>query len=690
MKQKTHHNNHYRNYHHNNHHNNNRCSHCVLLAVTVLILTLLCSCNTESIQIHYALKAAGSNRSELKSVLKHYRTVDPDQEKLAAARYLIANMPAHYSYADTSVINSYYRTALDILGTGPSPDWQRDTLRQISDTRYAGIGRNVVSDVEIITASYLIRNIDHAFETWRTRPWTRHITFDEFKEKILPYKVTELQSFDDWRSDLSAYYSDSLSKVPCHDVQGNSLYGAMEIVRSEIHAKQSDIGLRVIWEDRGAIPLRSAETWKRMTFGSCLEYVTMGTAVFRSMGMPAVIDKVPSWGRNSDGHSWYAFVSDNGVLTPTMNSLIVGAGMGFYPYERVPKIWRSTYTMNREVVKYRNTAKYVHPFDICREDVTDLYYRTSDIKIDVLNDVKIKDRYVYIAMASFTPNGPQWNILDFGRMKWGKACFKKMGRNMLYMALGYDGTALVPISSPFILHRDGSIEYLQIASEDAISTGNIETVDMELRRKYYESYNVVDMRRRILGAEIQCANRPDFSDAVTLFTIDTTAIPYKIPLQADKPYRYWRYLSAGGTYGSIAELKFFDETGSSITGTPIACDSAKADAITAAFDDNLLSNFETEQPDGNWVGMDMKRAVRISAVSISPRSDDNDICPGCEYELFCWDGKRWKSLGYRLAEGNTIYYDNLPCNCLLWLRNYTRGTNERPFIIRENNHIEWW
>ena len=81
MKQKTHHNNHYRNY---NHHHS--CSHCVLLAVTVLILTLLCSCNTESIQIHYALKAAGSNRSELKSVLKHYRTADPDQEPRSVQR----------------------------------------------------------------------------------------------------------------------------------------------------------------------------------------------------------------------------------------------------------------------------------------------------------------------------------------------------------------------------------------------------------------------------------------------------------------------------------------------------------------------------------------------------------------------------------------------------------------------------
>ena len=30
------------------------------------------------------------------------------------------------------------------------------------------------------------------------------------------------------------------------------------------------------------------------------------------------------------------------------------------------------------------------------------------------------------------------------------------------------------------------------------------------------------------------------------------------------------------------------------------------------------------------------------------------------------------------------------CNTLLWLRNYTRGNNERPFIIDDNGEIIWW
>ena len=673
---------------------------CILKAI-VLLLTLT-GCNQETLYLHYAFKAAGDNKSELKAVLKHYRTEERDAEKLKAARYLIANMPAHYSYRDTAAINSYYRTALQILGTGPSPDWQRDTLRQISDREYAGVTRDIISDVEIITADYLIYSIDRAFREWRTRPWAKHLTYNEFRDWILPYKVTELQSLDAWRDTLSLHYSDSLRTVPASDGQRNSIYGAIEIARNEIHTKQSDIGLRVIWEDRGSIPMRSADTWVRMTYGSCLDYVTMGVAVFRSMGLPAAIDQVPMWGRNSDGHSWYVFPSDRGKETPTINSLIVPAGFGFYPYERIPKIWRNTYTINREIVKYRNTAKYVHPFELCRQDVTDHYCRTSDVSIETDKSIKLKDRkYVYIAML-MNAGGPHWRILDLGRMRYGKACFKNMGRNMLYIALGYDGRNLVPISHPFILHKDGSVEYIPTdrqmsnlqtvsnAQPDIQADGTSRTISMDLRRKYYESYNVVDMRRRILGGKLQCSDRPDFKDALTLYTIETTEIPDKIMLDPSRSYRYWRYLSPNGSWGSIAELSFYDNTRTRLNGRGIANPEADQDAIERAYDGNLLSNFEVNQADGNWVGMDMGKPVKVSYFSLSPRSDDNDICPGNEYELLCFNGEEWYSLGYRVAEGNTLHYDNIPTNTLLWLRNYTRGNNERPFIISDDGEIEWW
>jgi len=163
---------------------------------TALCIWLCASCTKESRYLHYALNSAGENKKELKAVLHHYSMEDRDAEKLEAAKYLIINMPAHYSYHDTVAINSYYRKSLEILGTGPNPDWQRDTLRQISDREFAGITDNTVPDVKVIKADYLIYSIDHAFHEWRTRPWARHLTFKEFRDWILPYKVTEMQNLD--------------------------------------------------------------------------------------------------------------------------------------------------------------------------------------------------------------------------------------------------------------------------------------------------------------------------------------------------------------------------------------------------------------------------------------------------------------------------------------------------------------
>ena len=649
--------------------------------IAIVFGMVLCT-GCENIYLRYAMKSAGENRKELKAVLKHYKRDDPDAQKLAAAKYLIENMPAHYSYRDTAAINSYYSKALSILGTGSGPDWQRDTLRQISDMEYPGLMSDVTSDIKVMTADYLIYSIDRAFEQWRTRPWSKHLAFKDFRDWILPYKVTELQSLDAWRDTLARHYSDSISKVPADDRRLNTIYRGIEIVRAELHSKQSEIGHRVIWEDRGSIPMRSADTWVRMTYGSCMDYVTMGTAVFRSMGFPAVIDEVPAWGRNSSGHSWYVFLDDRGREQKTVNSTIMGAGIQFYPYERIPKVWRHTYAINHDVVTYRNKAKYVYPFEICREDVTDNYNRTSKLCVMTDPQTKLKDKkYVYVAMA-VNEMGPKWKVLDFGTMIGDYACFKKMGRNMLYIVLGYDGKELVPISKPVILHTDGTVEYLQTGKASGV-------LSMDLRRKYYESYNVADMRRRLIGGKVQCSDHPDFRGALTLYEITDTDIPYMIELNAPRSYRYWRYLSPDGSWGSISEIAFYDADGNRIDRRGIANPEAGQDAIERAYDGNLLSNFEINQPDGNWVGMDMGKRTDVRYVSISPRSDDNDVCPGSEYELFYFDGKSWISLGYRVADDNSLHYDEIPANTLLWLRDYTRGTDERPFVIRDDGEIEW-
>ena len=121
----------------------------------------------------------------------------------------------------------------------------------------------------------------------------------------------------------------------------------------------------------------------------------------------------------------------------------------------------------------------------------------------------------------------------------------------------------------------------------------------------------------------------------------------------------------------------------------IANPEAGQDTIDRAYDGNLLSNFEINQADGNWVGMYIGKPITVQSFSVSPRSDYNDICPRNEYELLYFNGRDWRSLGNRVAETNSLHYDNIPLHTLLWLRNYTRGNNKRPFIIDETGDIEW-
>ena len=48
---------------------------------------------------------------------------------------------------------------------------------------------------------------------------------------------------------------------------------------------------------------------------------------------------------------------------------------------------------------------------------------------------------------------------------------KKMGREVLYKAFGYDGNELIPICKPFILHKNGEIEYI---NEDTIHSEHLD------------------------------------------------------------------------------------------------------------------------------------------------------------------------------------------------------------------------
>ena len=90
-----------------------------------------------------------------------------------------------------------------------------------------------------------------------------------------------------------------------------------------------------------------------------------------------------------------------------------------------------------------------------------------------------------------------------------------------------------------------------------------------------------------------------------------------------------------------------------------------------------------------WVGLDLGIARKVGYINFAPRNDDNCIRPGDRYELLCFIDGDWQSLGEKIATEYQITYDHVPRNGLLWLRNLSRGREERPFIYQDGCQ-KWW
>ncbi len=171
-----------------------------------LLVALSWSCSESPLR--EARRAAeGTGNTEMHRVVEAYAG---GPERLAAATFLLENLSEHGTYtfdlvdstgsvADFSlyrpeITGSNYRTVLDSLGLA---------VRYRSE-----------SDAEAMTAEYLIRNIDQAFEAREQYPWAGHYSDSVFLRHVLPYRI-DVEEFTDWRAFFRARYEpmiDTLSE----------------------------------------------------------------------------------------------------------------------------------------------------------------------------------------------------------------------------------------------------------------------------------------------------------------------------------------------------------------------------------------------------------------------------------------------------------------------------------------------
>ena len=112
--------------------------------------------------------------------------------KYRAACFLIEHMPSKYSLEAESE-DDPYRNFLSHIPAKDSINWKLDSCHVghllDSVSRIATPRIRKIEDLKVVTADFLIDNIDWAFRAWEESKYTRHYTFDDFLHHVLSYRI---------------------------------------------------------------------------------------------------------------------------------------------------------------------------------------------------------------------------------------------------------------------------------------------------------------------------------------------------------------------------------------------------------------------------------------------------------------------------------------------------------------------
>ena len=536
------------------------------------------------------LDYSGENRSELEYVLNYYSC---DQEKKAAAEYLIAGMKDKY-------------------GLGPE-----------GEKNY---------DARAITADYLIDNIEDAFFQYRSRPWNRNLSFKDFCELLLPYRI---------HNEPISYWRESFRKEFGHVLDTLS-------DKTDILAVTNAVG-RVIdqrcWVLDYSIPNQNVlpDSLNTVRRGDCQAMCDFYLFVFRSLGIPSATDRY----KVGNIHSWNVIRDTTGHFEIFIGGYFGGDG-----------------TM-RGGVDGRTKGKVVR--DMWQEpgwkDVTADYFGHNNI-------ISSSPVIGVFARKGITPLvGGKRGITGyrFDDLEPGKIYFPMKGGEC-------DGY-------PFLLSNDG------FHKKELVPSG---TTDLVVSRKVKMYGRLYERLNSNLGAVVEASDYPDFRVSDTLGILPRARINYNyLQLHPLCPRRYFRLSASGGNGLKMAEIRMFrdverkDTVKLSLLGSS-KCSLGKAEAV---LDGDELSHFETDASFA-YVTLDASCPEMPSLMEWVPLNDDNFIRYGDEYELMYHAGRKgWLSAGRLGASDTLLTFTGVPSDALYLLKDLTRGVEEEVFIMKDGKQL---
>ena len=620
----------------------------------ILIMSFFTSCSTSQEQaLEATLTFAGANRAELEKVLHHYKD---EPLKQAAAHFLIAHMKDRHFYrsAGTDSIRHYLTVAArqeSCLPFDVEQKWGAYDYRQ----------ETPIYDAQVLTADYLIENIEEAFEAWHYREWGQHYSFDDFCRYLLPYWIGD-EAPDRWRHAFVKRFRPVLDSL----YQGTDVVVAVDSLQ---HYLQRTCPF--CYNNDFRYPRLGGEFLLEHAVGACREETDFMIYLLRTLGIPVANDRYIYSPDAFLGHSWSVFKDTTGRFIPT-ELLRTGVSREWTNSRRKGKVYRE------HTIPLSGTGSL---FGDRLTEVTTDYYPANRVTIPMM-ERKGKEKEGLVGV--FSMNG--W--IPIGKYRWedGKAVVENIETGgLIYQPLRMDGGTWAPGGYPFVTDGEGNATALvpDVTQEETVT----------LTRKHPLTKYWVTLMHDMDGVRIYGSNDRDFHHRTLLgepMCDSLCSRKKEITPENAGTFRYVMVCPPEGKRLNVSELDVYEE------GKKVECRIVRADAplggvtdysMEKALDGDNLSRFEALNVGTDFV-VELERPARIDHIVYVSRNDDNYVAPGETYELFYQNGvEGWKSLGMQTAADERLVYEDVPPGALLWLHNHTRGVEEQVFRYIDGEQV---
>lgn len=608
----------------------------------VMILPLLSGCiSDEDRRINETLAFAGNNREELEKVLSYYKDKGETQ-KWKAAKFLIANMKDKFSY-DVPDIDSIRQAIINVKTKNAiEKRWKNYFYKKLPK----------VYDAQVMTADYLIENIDSAFESWQRSAWGKYYSFEDFCKYLLPYRIGD-EPLERWREEYKTKFASLLDSL----YQGTDVIEAASVLQNYVEHSGYKFNTDFNVPHHGALFLQ------KYRVGTCREYCDFAVYLFRSLGIPVAIDQYKYSPEIRQAHHWNVVQDTTGKCIP----------IEFHD-SAVKRDWENKRGKGKVYrTSFERQLEPTFDGDYYGRDVTAEYFGANSVKAPIE-----KDEDGFIAVYAFEG----WKPVDRYKSKGGQAYVENVEPNSIFVPVVINKMRLEVNGYPFAWDGNDTKVFVP-------DTARKEKV--KLNRKYPVTSYMREHLYRINGARIEGSNRLDFENADTLAVVQDDELHLKrhIKIHSKKKYRYLKLNLLKKVQLEIAELSIYADTAFTeklhfefVASMVPAC-SMPGREIDKAQDDDWLSLYQSGKRSA-FVVVDLGKPMEIGGVLWIPRNDDNYVRKGELYELLYQNGAAgWVSLGRKVAEDDYIEFEDVPANALLRLHHCTKGVEEQVFLWKD-------